>query len=88
MQLLCMGFPKILRYLPPGMPVGSTRLATTVASYPVTNAYAVTRNIALQPGSVQVPVKGGIAFYSSQLPTNVYVAYRGSAYQIEVGRAA
>jgi hypothetical protein len=52
-----------LRYLPAGTPVGSSRLALTVASYPVTDAYAVTRNVAFQAGSVRVPVPGGIAFY-------------------------
>ena len=74
-----------LRYLPSGTPLGSPKAFLTVASYPVTDAYAVTRSVAVQAGSIQVEVgHGGVAFYRSELPTNVYVAFRGSEYQIEV----
>jgi hypothetical protein len=74
-----------LRYLPPGTPVGSPQSFLTVASYPVVNAYQVTRSIAQQAGSVKVAAPtGAIAFYRSDLPTNVYLAFKGSDYQIEV----
>ena len=49
------------------------------------NAFTVTRHVAAQSGSVRVKaVDGGVAFYRSQLPTNVYVAYPGTGYQVEV----
>jgi hypothetical protein len=74
-----------LRYLPAGTAVGSPRIFLTIGTYPVVDAYQVTRHIALQPGSVRVPAPGGaVAFYRQQLPTNVYLAYPGSAYQVEV----
>jgi hypothetical protein len=74
-----------LRYLPKGVPAGSTSAYLTVGTYPVANAYAVTVGAARKPGSVMVPVIGGaVAFYAKDRPTNVYVAYRSSPVQIEV----
>jgi hypothetical protein len=74
-----------VRYLPAGTPVGSPKIFLTVGTYPIEDAYAVTKRAASQPGSVRVPVGGGgIAFYQSRLPTNVYVAYPRSSYQVEV----
>jgi hypothetical protein len=75
----------VVRYLPSGVAVGSTGTYLSVATYPMGNAFAVTRHVAVQAGSVTVPVgHGGTAFYRTKLPTNVYVAYPGSGYQIEV----
>jgi hypothetical protein len=74
-----------LRYLPAGTQVGSPKIFLTVATYPLSGALAVTNRVASQAGSVKVPVgDGGVAFYHRRLPTNVYVAYPGSNYQIEV----
>jgi hypothetical protein len=74
-----------IRYLPAGVKVGSPAIFLTIATYPMANAYAVTRHVASQRGSVAVSVgDGGVAFYRTRLPTNVYVAYPGSNYQIEV----
>jgi hypothetical protein len=56
-----------------------------VGTLPLPNSYAATKKVAQRPGSVSIPVGGGaVAFYSRSLPTNVYLAYPGSAYQIEV----
>jgi hypothetical protein len=74
-----------VRYLPPGAAVGSLSIYLTVATYPVANAYAATKTIASDTGSVRIPIAGGgIAFYKTDRPTNIYIAYPGSNYQVEV----
>jgi hypothetical protein len=74
-----------VRYLPAGLKVGSSVQYPFVATFPVPNAFTATRNAAQGPDSVKVPVAGGaVAFYSQSSPTNVYLAFRGSDYQIEV----
>jgi hypothetical protein len=73
-----------VRYLPPGVHVGTVRPFLTVGTYPLENAYAITRSVSKQPGSVPITVPGGVAFYSVSKPTSVYVAFRGVDDQIEV----
>ena len=73
-----------VRYLPAGVRVGTDRPFPTVATYPLRNAYAVTKSASEQRGSVAVKVPGGVAFYSVAKPTSVYVAFRGVNEQIEV----
>lgn len=74
-----------VRYLPSGAPVGTSNAYLTVGTYPFKGAFAATSKTAAKSGSVTIPIGGGaIAFYNRKKPTNVYVAYRGSDYQIEV----
>jgi hypothetical protein len=74
-----------LRYLPQGVPVGTPSPYLTVATYPMTNAYAATRGVAQRRGSVKIHAGSGVvAFYGRTRPTNVYEALQGSDYQIEV----
>jgi hypothetical protein len=74
-----------VRYLPKGVPVGASEGYLTVSTYPVTGAFDATKAAAKGPNVVKFAVGGGgIAFYNSKKPTNVYVAYPGSDYQIEV----
>jgi hypothetical protein len=74
-----------VRYLPPGTKLGASKPLLTVGTYLVTGAFAAAEQSATQPGSVRVPDKnGGVAFYSKSAPTNVYLAFPGSDYQIEV----
>jgi hypothetical protein len=73
-----------VRYLPPGVKPGSSRPYFTVATYPMKNAFAATTNAAHRAGAVSIPVRGGVAFYSSARPDNVYVAFKGASAQIEV----
>jgi hypothetical protein len=73
-----------IRYLPAGAPVGSDKPYLTVGTYPLANAYAVTRRAAQKSGSKRLQVRGAIAFYSDAAPTNIYLAYPGVGYQIEV----
>jgi hypothetical protein len=73
-----------VRYLPTSAKIGEQSTPyLTIGTYPVPNAFAAT--LAVAKGGVRIPVgKGAVAFYSPARPTNVYVAYRGSDYQIEV----
>ena len=74
-----------IRYLPKGVANGSSDPYLTVGTYPLQDAFAVTKRQAQQEGSVKVTIGGGgVAFYSDESPTNVYFAYPRSDYQIEV----
>jgi hypothetical protein len=75
-----------IRYLPGGVPVGTRQAAfTIVGTYPVEGAYKVLKQLAKKPHehNFVAPV-GGFAVYSSEQPSNVYLAYPGSNLQIEV----
>ena len=73
-----------IRYLPGGVTLGSSQPYLTVATYPYKGAYAATNASASEPGSVQVNVAGGVAYYTNAKPTSVYVAFKGTDEQIEV----
>jgi hypothetical protein len=75
-----------VRYLPAGVKAGDKRANfLTVGTYPVANAYAVTKTAAKGKGDVTVQTQGGgIGFFNTDRPTNVYVAYPNVDYQIEV----
>jgi hypothetical protein len=75
-----------VRYLPTGTPVGTTEAKyPLVGTYPVDNAYDVLKELAKAGGesSFTAP-KNGFAVYSTEHPTNIYLAYPGSDVQIEV----
>ena len=74
-----------VRYLPPGVRVGSKKTYLSVATYPFTDALAGIQRVAKQKG--QRPIKlagGGLAVYNPKIPTDVHLAYPGSNYQVEV----
>lgn len=74
-----------IRYLPHGVPVGAVEPYLTVGTYPVANAFSVTSTLAHESGAVQVTVPhGGVGFYDTSSPTNVYLAFPNTKYQIEV----
>jgi len=74
-----------VRYLPKGIKIGSRSPYLTIGTYPVTNAFATTRGVADRASSVRLDVgPNAIAFYDSSRPTNVYEAFKGSSYQVEV----
>lgn len=83
-----------VRYLPAGVAAGSPDPYLTIGTYPVANAFAVTRKAAAAGGAVKVTIGvGGVAFYNSSAPGHVYFAYPGTSSQVEVydpspGRAA
>ena len=75
-----------VRYLPTGASVGTTEAKyPLVGTYPVDNAYDVLKQLAKTSGesSFTAP-KGGFAVYSTERPTNIYLAYPESDVQIEV----
>jgi hypothetical protein len=74
-----------IRYLPAGVAIGSSKPFLTIGTYRVRNAFAATDRSSRQADSVRIPLdRGGVAFYSTNSPTNVYFAYPGSDYQVEV----
>jgi hypothetical protein len=75
----------LVGYLASGLKVGDRTPHLTVGTYPITDAYSVTRRAASQPGTVKIDVGGGaIAFYNKAYPNSAFVSYPGSSYQIEV----
>jgi hypothetical protein len=75
----------LLRYLPRGVKAGDKRPLLTVGTYPFEDAYARTRKLRSEKVAVSRTLPdGGFAFYRSNEPTSVYLAYPGVDYQIEV----
>ena len=61
-----------------GVKVGSTRPYLTVGTYPLSRAYAATAAQGRRSGAVALHIgHGGIAFYRSSRPTNVFLAFPG-----------
>jgi hypothetical protein len=74
-----------VRYLPTGVKLGSRNPFLTIGTYAIPNAFGVTKRAARKSDSVRVPIgHGGVGFYSRSVPSNVYFAYPGSDYQVEV----
>lgn len=73
-----------VRYLPPGVAAGSPYPYLTIGTYPLGNAYTVSKTLSQRPGAVTIPLTGAVAFYDSSARRNVYLAYPGSDHQIEV----
>jgi hypothetical protein len=74
-----------IRYLPQGVRVGSRKNVRFVGTYAVPNAYKALRTAAKAAGDVTFKVpRGGLAIYSRSSATNVYLAFPGASYQIEV----
>src|SRR5205085_10667451 len=74
-----------IRYLPKGVKVGATKAYLIVATCPVADAYKAVRTAAKESGAVTFRIPhGGLAVYNQSAATNVYFAYPGSKYQVEV----
>lgn len=74
-----------VRYLTSRDRLGTSKPLLTVGTYQVAGAFAITLRNAAQPGSVRVPDRTGtVAFYSRAAPTNIYLAFSGADYQVEV----
>ena len=75
-----------LRYLPPGVPLGSPRPDyLSIGTYSVRGAAAALRARAAQPGGVGLKIPhGGVGYYSTSRPTSVYIAFPNTDEQIEV----
>jgi hypothetical protein len=75
-----------VRYLPKGAKVGDTRANfLIVATYPVPNAYKAVQTAAKEDGAVKIRLpRHGLAVYNRNSETNVYFAYPGTDFQVEV----
>ena len=74
-----------VRYLPVGAKIGTSDRYLFVATFPVRDAFAATSASAAKSTSVRLAAPGGaVAFYVRNSPTNAYVAFPGSSYQIEI----
>jgi uncharacterized secreted protein with C-terminal beta-propeller domain len=74
-----------LRYLVAGTSTGTAKPALTVATYPMAAAYATANRRAKSKGMTSRPITdGGIAVWSLEQPTSVYVASRGVPSLVEV----
>ena len=75
-----------VRYLPEGVDVGTKDATyTIVGTYPVKNAYAVLQSLSKKKNEASFTgPRGALAVYSTERPTNVYLAYAGADSQIEV----
>lgn len=74
-----------VRYLPKGVHVGDPKPFRTIATYPLTGAFEATRSLAENANMAMIQLRdGGIAVFDKTARTNVYVAFPGSDYQIEV----
>jgi hypothetical protein len=76
----------LLRYLPPGVPLGSPSKAyLAVGTYPARNAYSLVARAAAERGAtVDHLVGGGIGVTRTSVPHSVYVAYPGAVLLTEV----
>jgi hypothetical protein len=75
----------IIRYLPPGVQVGSAKSYLSVGTYPFKDAYAGIQRAGKPAGQKTFKLKGGgLAVYNSKDPSNVHFAYPNSDVQIEV----
>jgi hypothetical protein len=75
-----------VRYLPPNAAAGDPRAGfLTVATYPSSRPYADLERAARPEDAVGIPLPGGaVALMSRRTPKSVYLARRGSHYQVEV----
>jgi hypothetical protein len=75
-----------VRYLPSGVEVDDPRPNfLTIGTYPRRDAYGVLQKFSKQPRAVSRQLSGGgIAVYSQDRPSSIYVAYPGQDLQVEV----
>ena len=73
-----------VRYLPRGVAIRARGHFRIVATYPLRFAAAVIKQVSKQPRAVPIRTPKGSALYLRGHARNVYLAYRGSNFQIEV----
>jgi hypothetical protein len=74
-----------VRYLPPGVKVGSKKTYLTVATYPFPGAFPALQAVVRQRGVTRLTVAhGGLAEVAKKDPQSVHVAYPGVDFQVEV----
>lgn len=67
------------------LPADGSSAKPLVGTYAVPNAYDVTQGVQQQDGDTKQEIAGGgVVIMSAAKPTNVYIAYPGIDYQIEI----
>ena len=78
------GGQTVLRYLPKGVPVGSSHAYLTIGTYPVANAFAATSSL-IGAANVAIAVpNNGVGEYPKGKPNDIHVAFQGGDVQVEV----
>jgi hypothetical protein len=74
-----------VRYLTKGVPIGTSTSYTFIGTYPFADAYSTLKGLAKKGDdeSFDAPADG-LAVYSKDRPTNIYLAYPDSNVEIEV----
>jgi hypothetical protein len=74
-----------IRYLPPGVAVGSPKSYLTVATYPFPGALGALQALAKgnEASTITLP-GGGLAIVDMKYPKSIHLAYPASDYQVEV----
>jgi hypothetical protein len=74
-----------VRYLPLSASVGGSARSITIGTYPLRNAYATAVGRAKSPQMTsRETAGGGLAVWSTTLPTSVYLAFPGVPHLVEV----
>jgi hypothetical protein len=74
-----------VRYLPPGVKVGTKQPYLTVGTYPFPGAFAAIQGVAKDKKLVKIRLAGrGLALFDASDPEHIHLAYPGSEYQVEV----
>ena len=73
-----------VRYLPPGAQVGTAVAYFTIGTYPLKDAYSITKDAASRPNTTKIPLRNGVAFYNNTRPNSIYVAFHGTDEQVEI----
>jgi hypothetical protein len=75
-----------IRYLPNGAGLDDTSANyRVIATYPQPDAYSITKAAGNQANAISfVNPDGAQVFFSKEFPTNIYIAYADSPYQIEI----
>ena len=75
----------LVRYLPPGAPIGAQTANLTVGTYTVPHAIDAVKRLAAAKGATTIKLpRGGLAVLDPHFPRSVYIAWPGSNYEIEV----
>jgi hypothetical protein len=74
-----------IRYLPNGVPLGSSKTFLTVATYPYPGALTAIQGLSKEHGMQSIKLSGGgLAVIDPKDPESVHLAFPGSAYEVEV----
>jgi hypothetical protein len=75
----------IIRYLPPGTKVGTTKAYTAVGTYPFPGAFAAVKALTKQPNTITLKLPGGgVGVINKGYQKSIHLAYPGSSVEIEV----